>query len=446
MFGSQKNVAPDLRSAYLDYEIDLRKRGIKVVVPLAVLFIILFGILDLTIYRNVSKELILSRVIADVFLITIFCSIFYWKCFKNIKFASHFIVISIFIQIDALILITSEGSLSPYYAGLCLTIIAMSVLLPWTFYEMFALSFVMITLYIVTLMIDSAITGDAYMVPMLVNNLFFLISTSAFCVVGSHLESNLRFKEFCLNYELKDTINKLSSTQSQLVHSEKINAIGNLSAGLLHEVNNPLNYTMTALQVMKMDPHVNQDEDLKDTMKDIEEGMNRIKTIVTDLRAFAYPEEADKKIQFPVSEVIESALRFTASETKDIEKKLSIPEDLRVSASRTHIVQVLINLISNATRAISKTDKKGLLTVEAKIENINNQDRIIVSVYDNGTGINEDTLRRVFDPFFTTNEVGKGMGLGLSVSHTIVKNHGGNLLASSKLGEGSRFYFDLPTG
>jgi C4-dicarboxylate-specific signal transduction histidine kinase len=275
--------------------------------------------------------------------------------------------------------------------------------------------------------------------PILVNNLFFLFSTSAFSVLAVYLNSKLRFKEFELNYNLKHTIEQLRSTQAQLVHSEKINAIGNLSAGLLHEVNNPLNYTMTALQIMKMDPHVSSDADLKDTMKDIEEGMSRIKHIVTDLRAFAYPQEADKKNQFAILSAIESALRFTAHDCKDIERIADIDPTLIVSASKTHIVQVLINLISNATKAINKTAKKGLIKIEAKLEN----NRIVISVSDNGTGMNQETLNKVFNPFFTTNEVGKGLGLGLSVSHTIIKNHGGNLLASSELGEGSKFYFDL---
>ncbi|MBU6338387.1 MAG: response regulator [Rickettsiales bacterium] len=252
--------------------------------------------------------------------------------------------------------------------------------------------------------------------------------------------SELQKEVFHKNLDLTKTLTDLRSTQAQLVQSEKINAIGSLSAGLLHEVNNPLNYTMTAVQLMKMEPAVNADADLKDTLKDIEEGMTRIKDIVSDLRAFAYPEEADKKVQFPIRDAIESTLRFTASETKDIEKIINVAPELMVSASKTHIVQVLINLVSNAARAISKANReKGVITIDAKEEN----GRIKISVSDNGTGMNEETLKRVFDPFFTTNEVGKGMGLGLSVSHTIIKNHGGNLAAESVLGEGSKFYFEL---
>ncbi len=97
------------------------------------------------------------------------------------------------------------------------------------------------------------------------------------------------------NKELKDALKNLKTTQGQLIQSEKINALGNLSAGLLHEINNPLNYTMTALEIIKNDPLLNQDKDNKEIIEDIEEGMNRIKLIITDLRAFLHTLKSLKK-------------------------------------------------------------------------------------------------------------------------------------------------------
>jgi two-component system sensor histidine kinase PhcS len=403
----------------------------------------LFGLLDIVMYEAISYELIAARTIADLILIfglLVLCKKWSFNA-KLISFAWNVVII---VLINVLIIITGEKSSSPYYAGLNLIIVSSTALLPWEWYEMSVICIIMLLSYAASAFITIDLTThklmlDEFDLPILLNNLFFLSSTGLFCILASYLNSKLRFKEFCLNHELKEKNETIISTQAQLVHSEKINAIGNLSAGLLHEVNNPLNYTMTALQVMKMDSHVSSDPELKDTMKDIEEGMTRIKHIVTDLRAFAYPEEADKKNQFTILGAIESALRFTAHDCQNIERTLDLEPNLIVSASKTHIVQVLINLISNASRAISKTERKGLIVVDAKQKN----DRVVIGVSDNGTGMSEETLTKVFDPFFTTNEVGKGMGLGLSVSHTIIKNHGGNLLVTSKLGEGSRFYFDL---
>jgi two-component system sensor histidine kinase PhcS len=432
-----------LAELYRQYEMQLHKNRLGLLIFISVIFIALFSMLDVVMYEEVSSKLITVRLITDIILVMMIF-ILYRNWLINAKIMSFVWSVVIIVSISLLIVITGEGSSTPYYAGLNLIIVAAAALLPWMWYEMLSICLIMLALYTASTffavdwsakrLIDSG--AD---ISILVNNLFFLSSTSTFCTLATFLNSKLRIKEFSLNYQLEEKNIKLQSTQAQLVHSEKINAIGNLSAGLLHEINNPLNYTLTAVQLVKMDSHVSSDEDLKDTVKDIEEGMLRIKNIVTDLRAFAYPEEADKQCQFAVHGAVESALRFTASETIDIEKIMNIPADLMVSASKTHIVQVLINLISNASRAILKSGKKGVLTISARAEN----NRIIIAVADNGIGMNEETVKKVFDPFFTTNEVGKGMGLGLSVSHTIVKNHGGNLEVKSKLGEGTEFYFDL---
>ncbi|MFT6258242.1 MAG: signal transduction histidine kinase [Rickettsiales bacterium] len=252
------------------------------------------------------------------------------------------------------------------------------------------------------------------------------------------LQENLQIS----NEDLATTLSTLQSTQSQLLHSEKINAIGNLSAGLLHEVNNPLNYTMTALQMMKMDPIFTTDEDLKETLADIEEGMGRIKSIVTDLHAFAHPDEASKKGNFLIHDAVNSVLKFTAHDCKDIKIENSIDKNLIVIGSSSHIVQILINLITNACKAIkhSQNSENGEINIFAK----QTEDRALICVQDNGSGMNEETLNKIFNPFFTTNDVGEGIGLGLSICHTIVKNHDGSLKVESEIGKGSVFSFDLP--
>ena len=435
-----------IKKLYQEYDIELHRSRLGLLIMISIVFIMIFSALDTVMYGAIAGDLIVARIAVDAILILMFFAV-RKKWVSNVKLMSIAWSITIVMLINILVMMTSDISSSPYYAGLNLIIIASAALLPWTWYEMLSICFIMLVLYTGSCLVavDYAmknLTGYQFNSPLFINNLFFLFSTSSFCTLAAHVNTKLRFKEFCLNYELEEKNEKLQSTQAQLVQSEKMSAIGNLSAGLLHEVNNPLNYTMTAIQIMKMDPSINADPELQDTVKDIEEGMTRIKNIVTDLRAFAYPEEADKKNKFPILNAVENSLRFTASECQDVKRIVNIDENLMVSASKTHVVQVLINLISNASRAIhrvSEDNYKGVISIEAKEEGT----RVVVSVFDNGTGMSEATLKRVFDPFFTTNEVGKGMGLGLSVSHTIVKNHGGNLSATSKLGEGSRFFFDL---
>lgn len=252
------------------------------------------------------------------------------------------------------------------------------------------------------------------------------------------LEASLRQA----NLEISETLAQLQATEAQLVQSEKINAIGSLAAGLLHEINNPLNFTLMAVEALthSSDP---SDADLQDTLEDISGGMTRISTIVSDLRSFAYPEQADLKTEFLVADVVESAIRFTSHETRDYKIQTSLENAVRAVASHTHVSHVLINLIVNAKNAIERTS--GVTDPTIKITTSKENDRVFFRVEDNGCGIPEKILNRIFDPFFTTGEIGKGMGLGLSICHTIVKNHGGTLSVESEVDKGSVFQFDIPS-
>lgn len=250
------------------------------------------------------------------------------------------------------------------------------------------------------------------------------------------------------NKELSQALTDLKAAESKLLHSEKLNAIGSLAAGLLHEVNNPLNYTITAAQLLKRDNAIRQDDDLAETVDDIVEGMERIRVIVRDLRTFAYPDEADKQQPFVLLDAIQSALRFTASEKGNTDIQVNIPNDLVVEASQNHIVQVMINLITNAIKAVQNEEKPQIIisaktSANSSTDNSLSEQRVLVSVHDNGMGIDENAISRIFEPFYTTRDVGDGLGMGLSICHTIIKNHGGNINVESKAGQFTRFSFDL---
>ena len=246
------------------------------------------------------------------------------------------------------------------------------------------------------------------------------------------------------NTSLTSTLKELKTVQANLIQSEKINAIGNLSAGLLHEINNPLNYSLAAIQMLMMESSIVEDPDSREMVEDINDGMERIKAIVGDLRAFAYPSEAEKQSTFSFESALNSAIRFTSAELKSVEVIRDIAKPDQVHGSHSHIVQVLVNLLTNAAKAI----KSGQDSMNGEIQIFTQSDgnRYIVNVRDNGIGMDQQTQKQIFDPFFTTGEVGQGMGMGLSICHTIISNHEGSLSVQSEPGEGSTFTFDIITG
>jgi signal transduction histidine kinase len=241
------------------------------------------------------------------------------------------------------------------------------------------------------------------------------------------------------NRDLETTLKKLQETEVQLVQSEKMNALGKLSAGLLHEINNPLNYTFMALQVAE--EQSSAVPDLADTLKDINEGMTRIKDVITDLRAFAYPSKLSAVEPFSLDDALSSAARLSAQELGDVTLTREGTGCLALG-SKSQIVHVLMNLLVNAVQATVIT--RELRAPEVRVAAHPQGDRLVIQVRDNGQGVEPKNLTRLLEPFFTTKDVGQGMGLGLSICHTIVTNHGGKITVASEQGVWTEVTFDLP--
>ena len=170
--------------------------------------------------------------------------------------------------------------------------------------------------------------------------------------------------------------------------------------------------------------------------------MKRIRDIVTDLRAFAYPESQNLRERFEFPDALETALRFTANDRNGIDVDRELTANVSVMGSKSHITQVLVNLLSNAQRAVASVngDRDARISISTQTEG----DRLTVKVRDTGVGIESEVLSKIFDPFFTTTDVGQGMGLGLSICHTIIRNHGGEICVNSVKDEWTEVTFDLP--
>ncbi len=275
------------------------------------------------------------------------------------------------------------------------------------------------------------------------------------------------------NGELQQLNAKLASAQEQLVQSEKLASIGQLAAGVAHEINNPIGYIFSnfgtlekyledlfeVLRAYEQSENTISDaaaraqlaalkasndlefllEDIPTLMHESKEGIVRVRKIVQDLKDFSHV-DATKEWQFAdLNKGIDSTLNIVNNEVKykaDIIKEYGQLPEVQCMASQ--INQVVMNLVVNAAHAMGETH--GKITVRTGHEG----DKVWFEVADNGAGIPKEVLPRIFDPFFTTKPVGKGTGLGLSLSYGIVQKHHGRIEVNTEQGKGTAFRVTLP--
>jgi two-component system, sensor histidine kinase PhcS len=337
----------------------------------------------------------------------------------------------------------TEGPSSIYFVGLHLALYATGILLPISFLENISFGLFTYALYFVACYLHP--NGLADISRFAGYSIFLLFSAvlSSFCTYFNergrlnlfHLRRQVAEK----NVSLQETNAALAEVKGHLIQQEKMAALGTLSAGLLHEVNNPVNYSLMAVNVALKGAAARDDASLRECLNDAREGMQRVQKIVSDLKTFAYqkPGEEGNRV-FLLEKAIESALRLTGYELKNIDVSMDLPLDTHVRGNEPAIIGVLINLLSNAALAL-----RSVVAPRIELRAHSLEGRLALTVRDNGTGIKEENLPRVFEPFFTTRDVGQGLGLGLSVSYAIIQRHGGTLRVTSEWGAGTEFSFDL---
>ncbi len=237
-----------------------------------------------------------------------------------------------------------------------------------------------------------------------------------------------------------------------LVTSERLASMGRLAAGVAHEVNNPLTYVRANLgqlrshwsQIQKQFEAQPHDEELgfilgegEELIDESLEGVERAVSIVRDIKGFAHS-GSDDPGAVEINDLLDSVLRVASSQLGHrVQVEKHYAPSICVVGIGQQLKQVFLNLIVNAAHAI---DDEGTIRVETS----ECDDHALVTVIDDGTGIEPGAIDSLFDPFFTTKPVGKGTGLGLSISHEIIERHGGEIRVTSRLGEGSTFSVHLP--
>ena len=287
-----------------------------------------------------------------------------------------------------------------------------------------------------------------------------------------HLNKNLEQTVEERTKELQNALINIKKTQSQLIQQEKMASLGLLTAGLAHEINNPMNFIYAGINNLEriindihpiigryhlLSQSKNVDLDLEkieksktansfeeklniipELLSDIKLGAERATEVVKGLRTFSRIDKDRKKL-YNIHEGLDSSLMLLRGKLNDniiIKKKYSDKIDA-VKCFPSQLNQVFLNIIGNAIEA---TEGKGRITIETGIP----YGKIVISIKDNGMGMTKKTKSKIFDPFYTTKEVGKGLGLGLSISYGIIEKHGGEILVITAPKRGTEFRIILP--
>lgn len=279
-------------------------------------------------------------------------------------------------------------------------------------------------------------------------------------------------------HELNQSLEDLKQAQSQLVDSEKMASLGQLTAGIAHEINNPINFVTSNINPLKRDvemildvmntiENVSQSDasveekkkqiddykeeidfdylvmEIRHLIKGIYEGASRTAEIVKGLKIFSRLDEDDLK-RADINEGLESTLvianNLIGNNTKIIKEYGELP---LVECYAGKLNQVFLNIISNAAYAVDKKfgDNEG---GEIKVSTSIIDNNVEISIADNGIGMNEQTMKKIFEPFFTTKDVGEGTGLGMSIAYNTIKKHNGQIVVNSEVGKGTEFILKIP--
>ena len=241
--------------------------------------------------------------------------------------------------------------------------------------------------------------------------------------------------------ELQTTLNVLNTAQSQLIQSEKMASLGVLSAGIAHEINNPLNFIHGGILGIEkyfqdhLEKHINE---VLPLLNAVNIGVERASAIVSSLSHYSRRDEMSK-VECDMHAIINNCLIMLQNQLKDkVEiKRQYTKKPHTVLGNEGKLHQAILNIITNAEQSI---DESGTITIRTEVS----KDNILITIVDSGYGIGQEHLQKIFDPFFTTKAPGKGVGLGLSISYNIIQEHNGSIEFESQLGKGTKAIIKLP--
>ncbi|MFC3701803.1 ATP-binding protein [Reinekea marina] len=298
-----------------------------------------------------------------------------------------------------------------------------------------------------------------------------LLSCGATDFVTKPIHPEILLNRIAIQLRLREQTEQINATQDQLIQSEKLAALGQLAAGVAHEINNPIGFVSSNMNLIgryvgkineeleALKEHCEQDptgagtllyatwsaktkipmymESLEEITGESKDGLVRVRDIVKDLKEYSHIGEV-KFEHSDINHLLESSVNLLRNEIKyKAEVEFDLANDATVECIASQLGQVFVNIIVNACHAIEEFGRIGVKTTA-------DADNIVVSISDNGKGMSEEVKRKIFDPFFTTKGIGKGTGIGLAITQSIIERHNGNVEVDSVEGEGTTFIISLP--
>jgi signal transduction histidine kinase len=303
---------------------------------------------------------------------------------------------------------------------------------------------------------------------------YVLLFLGALRIFSLWRERNLRYEkeklELKVNHrtkQLQESIENLKATQTQLIQSEKMASLGELTAGIAHEIQNPLNFVNNFSEVnseliaeMKQEIDNGNLNEVKAIANNIDENEQKIifhgKRADSIVKGMLQHSRSSGSVKEPtdINALVDEYLRlaYHGLRAKDKSFNATMKTDFDETIGIINIIpqdvgRVILNLINNAFYVVDEKKKSGIEGYEPTVSVSTNKvgDKVLISVKDNGNGISQIIVDKIFQPFFTTKPTGQGTGLGLSLSYDIVKAHGGELKVETREGEGAAFRIQLPT-
>src|SRR5664279_5049360 len=313
-----QTIPQEFRAAYQEYDREITIRKTAWGCWLGIVLVPLFGGLDYYVYSDQAFHFFLLRLLCSALMAGLYLVL--KKPFgKKYYHFQGLVLLFLPSATIAWMVYATEGTASPYYAGLTLVLMVLAVVLDWPIWQSIVSVLLVLLLYVAACLFSSY-KFDGHLFA---DGLFFLTSSGIAIIAGTYFHSRVRIREFVSRSELDKSrkalevsLQQLKENEMQLVQSEKLASLGRMSAGIIHEINNPLNFATTGLFALRNKcKHLTPEDrrEYEEILSDVEEGMKRVRNIVSDLRMFTHP-EAGPSEPVDVAEAVNTSLRFLAGE------------------------------------------------------------------------------------------------------------------------------------